>query len=132
MPELPEAVASGTLPQVFIHKQPAGSLVVKEILADATQAEWSSHPSGSPASLGHVYCVESSSTALLGSCKSQTLLYPHLYSTSSTDPPVPISQHGLILVDAETHPRNILLKFLDSKSRTYWCQVCKSRGRELA
>ncbi|KAJ6521610.1 hypothetical protein B0H10DRAFT_2088643 [Mycena sp. CBHHK59/15] len=115
MPELPEAVASGTLPQVFIHKQPEGSLVVKEILADATQAEWSSHPSGSPASLGHVYCVESSSTAPRGSCKSQTLLYPHLYSTSSTDPPVPISQHGLILVDAETHPRNVLLKFLDSK-----------------
>ncbi|KAJ6532822.1 hypothetical protein B0H10DRAFT_1972914 [Mycena sp. CBHHK59/15] len=42
MPELPEAVASGTLPQVFIHKQPEGSLVVKEILADATSQMMSS------------------------------------------------------------------------------------------
>ncbi|KAJ6458316.1 hypothetical protein DFH09DRAFT_1115525 [Mycena vulgaris] len=41
MPELPEALISGTLPEVFIHDQPAHSLVLKAISADATRGECS-------------------------------------------------------------------------------------------
>lgn len=48
-----------------------------------------------------------------------------LYATDPDDPPVPISERGLVLLEAETHPRNILLKFCDGESQTYWCQVCR-------
>jgi hypothetical protein len=39
MPELAEGVMSGTLVQVFIQSHPAGMLKVKNLLADATDAE---------------------------------------------------------------------------------------------
>lgn len=125
MPELPEGVTSGYLAKHFISDQPAGSLGVKSIQADATIEESLSHPPGSRANLGHVYTLESSSTILRGSCDSQTPVYPPLYATDPDDPPVPISERGLVLLEAETHPRNILLKFCDGESQTYWCQVCR-------
>ncbi|KAJ7444728.1 hypothetical protein FB451DRAFT_1149189 [Mycena latifolia] len=123
MPELPEGVTSGTLPQVFAHDQPQASLLVQDLMADATQAERAFHPLGSLAQRGHVYPLASSSPALRGSSKTQTPLYPPLYSTTPEQPVIPIMQRGLILVDVETHPRNVLLKFKDNQSRTYWCQV---------
>ncbi|KAJ7284776.1 hypothetical protein C8J57DRAFT_1051884, partial [Mycena rebaudengoi] len=36
---------------------------------------------------------------------------------------LPIEQHGLQLVAAETHPRNIILKFQDVSGSFYWCQI---------
>lgn len=125
MPELPEGVTSGYLVKHFISDQPAGSLGVKSIQADATIEESLSHPPGSRANLGHVYTLESSSTILRGSCDSQTPVHLPLYATDPDDPPVPISERGLVLLEAETHPRNILLKFCDGESQTYWCQVCR-------
>ncbi|KAJ7809963.1 hypothetical protein B0H14DRAFT_2524476 [Mycena olivaceomarginata] len=123
MPELPESVTSGTLPKVFVDDQPESSRCVKTIQADPTQAESAAHPAGTRASAGHVYTLESSSTASRGSCGSQTPIYPPLYSTTGNEASVPISEHGLILVDAETHPRNVILKFKDNSGRTYWCQI---------
>ncbi|KAJ7099989.1 hypothetical protein B0H15DRAFT_927592 [Mycena belliarum] len=123
MPELPEATTSGKLPRLFVATQPDSCRIVKTIQADATQAEMPAHPAGSRASNGHVYVLESSSKALRGCTNAQTPLYPPLYSTTQKEPPVPISTHGLVLVDAETHPRNVLLKFLDNKGRVYWCQI---------
>ncbi|KAJ7886938.1 hypothetical protein B0H13DRAFT_1889078 [Mycena leptocephala] len=120
MPELPEGV---NLTEQFIFDQPAGFLGVKIIQADATIEESLSYPPGSRANLGHVYTLESSSTILRVSCDSQTPVYPPLYATDPDDPPVPISERGLVLLEAETHPRNILLKFCDGESQTYWCQV---------
>ncbi|KAJ7637920.1 hypothetical protein DFH06DRAFT_1053934, partial [Mycena polygramma] len=123
MPELPESIISGKLPKHFVDQQPAGSLLVRDILADPTIEESATHPLGSPASLGHVYSLESSSGILRGTSGIQTPVYPPLYSTSSDQPPVHILKHGLVLMDVETHPRNALLKFCDNQSRTYWCQV---------
>jgi hypothetical protein len=123
MPELPESVTSGSLPKVFVDNQPESSRCVKTIQADPTQAESAAHPAGTWASAGHVYTLESSSTASCGSCGSQTPIYPPLYSTTGNEASVPISEHGLILVDAETHPQNVILKFKDNSRRTYWCQV---------
>ncbi|KAJ7032300.1 hypothetical protein C8F04DRAFT_1359135 [Mycena alexandri] len=123
MPELAEAVASGKLSQLFIQEQPLSSCLVKALLADPTQPESSAHPPGSRAASGHVYALESSSAALRGSCSSQTPIYPPLYATNWVEPPVPILKHGLTLVAAETHPRNVLLKFEDNQGRTYWLQV---------
>lgn len=124
MPELPEAVTSGKVTKHFVDDQPAGSLLVKTIQADATQAEWANHPPGSPGSLGHVYPLESSSTVLRGSSTSQTPIYPTMYSTSSSEAPVPILERGMVLISVETHPRNVLLQFQDNQLKTYWCQVC--------
>ncbi|KAJ7924257.1 hypothetical protein B0H13DRAFT_1601867 [Mycena leptocephala] len=123
MPELPEGVTSGYLAKHFISDQPAGSLGVKSIQADATIEESLSDSPGSRANLRHVYTRESSSTILRVSCDSQTPVYPPLYATEH-DPPVPISERGLVLLEAETRPRNILLKFCDDESQTHWCQVC--------
>ncbi|KAJ7468853.1 hypothetical protein B0H11DRAFT_2045141 [Mycena galericulata] len=123
MPELPEAIISGTLPQFFVNEQPKGSILLLDIQADATQAERALHPAGSAANLGYVYSLESSSTALRGTSGMQTPIYPPLYATSPDEPAVQILQHGLVLIDVETHPRNVLLKFQDNQSRTYWCQI---------
>ncbi|KAJ7156231.1 hypothetical protein C8R46DRAFT_1294815 [Mycena filopes] len=123
MPEIPESITSGTLPKVFINETPPSSRRVAAILADPTQAEAAAEPTGTRASAGHVYTLSSSSTICRGSAKSQTPVYPPLYSTKPTESSVPILDHGLVLVDAETHPRNVLLKFQDNKERTYWCQV---------
>lgn len=78
MPELPEGVTSGYLVKQFISDQPAGSLGVKSIQADATIEESLSHPPGSRANLGHVYTLELSSTILRGSCDSQTPVYRYM------------------------------------------------------
>ncbi|KAF8163868.1 hypothetical protein K438DRAFT_2067855 [Mycena galopus ATCC 62051] len=123
MPELAEGTISGILVQHFIQSHPEGSLRVKNLLADATEAESLVHPPCSRANLGHVYTLESSATVLRGSCDSQTPLYPPLYATAPGETPVPISEHGLALIDAETHPRNVILKFRDGNSKIYWCQV---------
>jgi hypothetical protein len=123
MPELAEGVMSGTLVQAFIQSYPAGTLKVKNLLADATDAESRTHPPGSKANLGHVYCLESSSKALRGSCGSQTPLYPPLYATAPADKVIPIAQRDMTLIEAETHPQNVLLKFRDGESKIYQCQV---------
>ncbi|KAJ7787897.1 hypothetical protein B0H14DRAFT_2473055 [Mycena olivaceomarginata] len=123
MPELAEGVMSGTLVQDFIQSHPAGTLKVKNLLADATDAESRTHPPGSKANLGHVYCLESSCKALRGSCGSQTPLYPPFYATAPADKVIPIAQRDMTLIEAETHPRNVLLKFCDGESKIYWCQV---------
>jgi hypothetical protein len=104
MPELPEGVTSGKAAQVFIEEQPEASQMVKTIQADATVAECATHPPGSRAQMGHVYSLSSDSTVLRGKCGSQTPLYPPMYSTSPADAAIPISHHGLILMDVETHP----------------------------
>ncbi|KAJ7861077.1 hypothetical protein B0H13DRAFT_1528448, partial [Mycena leptocephala] len=98
MPELAEGVMSGTLVQAFISSHPAGSLKVNNLLADATDAESRTHPTGSNANLGHVYCLESSCKALRGTCDSQTPLCPPLYATKPADQPIPISDRGLTLM----------------------------------
>ncbi|KAJ7809725.1 hypothetical protein B0H14DRAFT_2607879 [Mycena olivaceomarginata] len=79
MPELPESVTSGTLPKVFVDDQPESSRCVKTIQANPTQAESAAHPAGTRASAGHVYTLESSSTASRSSCGSQTPIYRHIY-----------------------------------------------------
>jgi hypothetical protein len=89
MSKLPEGVTSGYLAKQFISDQPADSLGVKSIQADATIEESLSHPPGSRANLRHVYILESSSTILRVSCDSQTPVYPPLYATDPDDPPVP-------------------------------------------
>ncbi|KAJ7438872.1 hypothetical protein FB451DRAFT_1378109 [Mycena latifolia] len=82
MPELPEGVTSGTLPQVFVHDQPQASLLVQDLMADATQAERAFHPLGSLAQRAWIN---------FGGCRNSS--------------------------------GNVLLKFKDNQSRTYWCQV---------
>jgi hypothetical protein len=119
MPELPEGVTSGYLAKNFISDQPAGSLGVKSIQADATIEESLSHPPGSRANLGHVYTRESSSTILRVSFTPKHLSI-HRYMLQILMILLCLSQSEA----AETHPRNILLKFCDGESQTYWCQVC--------
>ncbi|KAK6971267.1 hypothetical protein R3P38DRAFT_2587381 [Favolaschia claudopus] len=123
MPEFSEALVSALLCLFLLNSVPPESLVVQNLWADATLAESSSHPEGSRASLGHVFTLDSDSTALRGSSDSQTPLYPPALSTDPNDPLVPIIEHGLKLVGVETHPRNVILKFQDRDSKVHWCQV---------
>ncbi|KAJ7247720.1 hypothetical protein C8J57DRAFT_1522717 [Mycena rebaudengoi] len=106
MPELPEGITSGTLPQVFIEQQPAANLVICNILADATKAEMPTHPADSAANLG---ALDSSSCINWGNNNTQTPLYPTRYATSASNPCLPI--------------KNIILKFQDVSGSFYWCQI---------
>ncbi|KAJ7702108.1 hypothetical protein B0H14DRAFT_2416767 [Mycena olivaceomarginata] len=123
MPEYVESIISGTLVKIFVGEQPAGSLLVKNIWADTTEAKSSTHPSGSLANLRHVYPLDSACTALRGSSDSQTPLYPPRYATMAPELTKPIVEHGLVLTAVETHPHNVLLMFLDKEQKEYWCQV---------
>ncbi|KAK7036928.1 hypothetical protein R3P38DRAFT_3480764 [Favolaschia claudopus] len=126
MPEFYEALVSALLCIYFLNSSPPGSLLVKNLWADATIAESTDHPEGSRAALGHVYPLESTCTALRGSSDAQTPLYPPPFATKlddPKDPPIPIIKRGLTLVEVETHPRNVILRFKDNVSKDCWCQV---------
>ncbi|KAK7057079.1 hypothetical protein R3P38DRAFT_3544272 [Favolaschia claudopus] len=126
MPEFCEALVSALLCIYFLNSSPPGSLLVKNLWADATIAESTDHPEGSRAALGHVYPLESTCTALRGSSDAQTPLYPPPFATKlddPKDPPIPIIKRGLTLVEVETHPRNVILRFKDNVSKDCWCQV---------
>lgn len=121
MPEIKESDTSGGVAEEFHKKEPQEEQKIKAIFVDATAAEQSSHPRESPARLGMVYELSASSTIQRGQCGAQSAVYPPKYANREH-----ISAYGLTLSGVVPNPRNVMLKFVDSRSEEYWLQVCAS------
>ncbi|KAJ7022801.1 hypothetical protein C8F04DRAFT_1194154 [Mycena alexandri] len=117
MPELRETSASGLIAQEGIETVLAASssLVVEDIVADATAAEAGAPDASDRAKQGLPYSLDSTSTIVRGSLNHQTPVYPPMLrvipDTSYPPTPYPPSLRSLTLCAVQSTHRALILKF---------------------
>lgn len=125
MPEILELEAAEYCLSEFLFNEPESERVVEAIFVDATNAEQSKHPKSSLARAGQVYELTPSSKIQRGQRGAQSKVFPPKYATSVSNdtPKTAIAVHELTLMQVESNPRNVFLRFVDKNKDSYWAQV---------